>query len=362
MLSQNGGASYQPVRANAAVSVNVQSRSSSSGAGIFDTEMLSLNLSGGGLPAGIMIRESPTLPSRGGLQMAQNADGTYAASSFFDVFTELSADGGQTWLPATNGAAHVELRQTPEKPFPTANLPSPNGQYVSPAQWHAAFANGIVISNVSHQRFLESFPPPPPGGSNSHAFGSTVLMQLSLNGGGTFSPASAPAGVNVSVASTAVEDGTRFFDTEMLSLNLAGGGLPAGVMVRESPSKASLGRTSIRQPAGTTSFRISSFFDVFLEASLDGGQTWSPSISGPSHVSLDNIPVNPCVGPASLAITRSPDGTSVTISWSGTGFRLQSTTALTGPATTVWTDVPGTSPVTLPVQPGVNKFYRVTCP
>ncbi|HUR19940.1 MAG TPA: HYR domain-containing protein [Vicinamibacterales bacterium] len=361
MFSQDGGANYQPVRVDAAVTVELQSRSSSDGTGIFDTEMLQLDVTGG-LPAGVMLRESPTRRSLGQVQMQQNPDGTFRVHSFFDIFTDISLDGGVLWHPATNGPGHVQLRQTPEKTFPTPTLPPQQGQYVSPAQWHAAFANGIIISNVSHQRFLESFPPPPPGGSNVHTFGSTVQMQLSLNGGSSFSPASAPAGVGVSVASIAIEDGTRFFDTEMLQLSLSGGGLPPGVMIRESPTRRSTGGTAMRQPAGSTSFRISSFFDIFLESSLDGGATWSPSVSGPSHVSLDNLVANPCVGPASLTITRSPDGTSVTITWTGTGFHLQSTTALTGPTTTVWTDVPGTSGVTLPVEPGVNKFYRVTCP
>jgi hypothetical protein len=319
-------------------------------------------LGGGDLPPGVFIRESPTLPSRGGVQMAQNPDGTFQVSSFFDIFTEISLDGGTSWTPASNGAARVELRQTPEETFPTPNLPSPNGQYVSPDEWHAAFANGIIISNVSHQRFLESFPPPPPGGTNTHGFGSTVNLQLSLDGGTTFTPVSVPASVNVRVASTGDEGGMHLFDTEMLGLSLTGGGLPPGVMIRESPTRTSTGRTSIRQPAGSTNYRISSFFDIFLESSLDGGQTWSPSVTGPSQVSLDNLPANPCVGPASLQITRSADGSTVTITWTGGGFRLQSTTALSGSTTTVWTDVPGASGVTLAVQPGVNKFYRLICP
>ena len=88
----------------------------------------------------------------------------------------------------------------------------------------------------------------------------------------------------------------------------------------------------------------------------------SPSVTGPSQVTLDNLPANPCVGPASLQITRSTDGSTVTITWTGGGFRLQSTTALTGSTTTVWTDVPGASGVTLAVEPGVNKFYRLICP
>src|SRR5262249_29438915 len=79
---------------------------------------------------------------------------------------------------------------------------------------------------------------------------------------------------------------TRFFNTEMLSLSLSGGTLPGGVMVRESPTRASLGRTSVRQGPQPSPWLIGSFFDVFTEGSLDGGATWSPSISGPGTMAL----------------------------------------------------------------------------
>ncbi len=68
-------------------------------------EILQLDLSGGGLPAGVMIRESPTLPSSGTTTI-QYVGGPYHIDSFFDVFTELSIDGGQTWTPS-NGSMHL---------------------------------------------------------------------------------------------------------------------------------------------------------------------------------------------------------------------------------------------------------------
>lgn len=64
------------------------------------------------------------------------------------------------------------------------------------------------------------------------------------------------------------------FDTEMLSMDLASGPF----MIRESPTKQSLGRVTMSAPPGGT-FHIDSFFDIFTELSLDGGQTWSPSLS-----------------------------------------------------------------------------------
>ena len=81
--------------------------------GTFPTEMLALNLSGGTLPPGVMIRESPTLPSLGQTSVTDIGGGLYKIDSFFDVFTELSIDGGQTWMPSNNGAGHVTLVPEP---------------------------------------------------------------------------------------------------------------------------------------------------------------------------------------------------------------------------------------------------------
>jgi hypothetical protein len=65
---------------------------------VFDMEMLSLNLNGllGGAQP-FMLRESPTLASTGKTTITQQPGGLYRIDSFFDVFTEMSIDGGATW-------------------------------------------------------------------------------------------------------------------------------------------------------------------------------------------------------------------------------------------------------------------------
>lgn len=75
---------------------------------IFDTEILSLNLSSGGL----MIRESPTLSSPGATSITEAGGGMYHIDSFFDVFTELSVDGGQSWIPS-DGPTRMKLIPAP---------------------------------------------------------------------------------------------------------------------------------------------------------------------------------------------------------------------------------------------------------
>ena len=64
-------------------------------------------------------------------------------------------------------------------------------------------------------------------------------------------------------------DATGAFDTEMLSMDLMGSSAGLGqVRLRESPTSASPGRTSIRIPWGPAPDR-DSFFDVFTEIQLD---------------------------------------------------------------------------------------------
>jgi len=85
-------------------------------AGTFDTEIVSMSLRGSaGGPFGQMpveIRENPELPSPGRTTITRLDDGQWQVDSFFDVFTELSIDGGQTWVPAE---APIRIVVTPAR-------------------------------------------------------------------------------------------------------------------------------------------------------------------------------------------------------------------------------------------------------
>jgi len=370
-VSMDGGMTFRPMRAPAMVTVSLTHRSTTpDGTQVYDTEMLALDLQGGDLSNNLRLRESPTRQSAGGTALRLNADGTTEISSFFDVFTELSVDGGQAWEPVPAPARVELICEAPPHPFPSPNLPPPQGEYISPQRWHALYQQGIIISNVAHKRFLESFPPPPPGVTETHTFGSQVDADVSLNNGQTWQRMSMPAQVTVSIRELQSDGDTRYFETEMLQLDIQGATLP--IRLRESPSKASLGRTSMRMvsdPAGEIWDYIQSFFDVFTELSTDGGATWSPSLTAPGNMVLRPAE-SPCAGPARMQISRDDNG--ITISWTGDGFRLQCTDELQPgcppglicdppPPPTVWTDVPGTSPVTLPTS-GKKRFYRLICP
>jgi hypothetical protein len=70
--------------------------------GVFPTEMLQLDLQGTTPFGPFMIRESPTRPSLGVTTITDIGGGRYHIDSFFDVFTELSIDGGASWIPSTD--------------------------------------------------------------------------------------------------------------------------------------------------------------------------------------------------------------------------------------------------------------------
>jgi len=72
---------------------------------IFETELLELNLSGfleNDPNQPFLLRESPTKASIGQAIVIDLGAGQFVIESFFDVFTELSLDGGASWSVGTH--------------------------------------------------------------------------------------------------------------------------------------------------------------------------------------------------------------------------------------------------------------------
>jgi hypothetical protein len=77
---------------------------------VFDMEMLSFDINGvynGVSP--FIIRESPTIASTGQTTIESLPGGQFRIDSFFDVFTEMSVDGGTTWFPMVPEPATATL-------------------------------------------------------------------------------------------------------------------------------------------------------------------------------------------------------------------------------------------------------------
>ena len=143
----DGGKTFSPFSGDADVVVRMSYAGNSGDTLLYDTEMLSLNLTG---PGGLMIRESPTRASTGRTTVQPLSGGGYAIGSFFDVFTEISLDGGASWSPAQDSAPMeltTDAQQVAPITAPTPLLPPPTDLYVSPQQYHILLQQGIVIRN-----------------------------------------------------------------------------------------------------------------------------------------------------------------------------------------------------------------------
>ena len=356
-ISFDGGASYVTNRAPATMTVQISNEREFMGRVTYAAEVTQLDIAGGDLPAMVHIRESTMHASKGGTSMllgggGGGAGGGAAVSSFFDIFTEVSTDGGGSWYPAASAPARVELKRIAEVHTFTNNLlPPPMGMYIGPDQWHQFYAMGIVISNPVHRLFTGSIFPPPPGQSQVHNFGSLVDMKLSTDGGQTFTPVTGEANVTVQITSRLGGDGvTEYDDTEMQQLDISGGSLPAGVLIHKSPTKASLGRTT--SSTGTGGYDIDSFFDIFTEVSTDGGASWEEAVTGPGLMTLTVVPQEPVV----MSIQRIA-GNSVQVSWNSSGTLQHATDLKSG-----FTDLPGVfSPYTTTISANA-QFFRIKIP
>ena len=87
--------------------------------GRYETEIVSMDLTGAAssvITSGAMIRLDTTDPDRrplGTRTITTLSGGNFEVDSFFDVFTELSVDGGGNWLPADR-AMRMTMSRIPE--------------------------------------------------------------------------------------------------------------------------------------------------------------------------------------------------------------------------------------------------------
>jgi hypothetical protein len=172
---------------------------------------------------------------------------------------------------ATSVCAQVQV-SNPDLP-----VVYPDGVYRSPTGVNTTF-NVSGLGNVWFTDMeLRALPVPsrgPSGPNEIENFNSQMSELVSIDGL-FFFPASGNGPAQTETFNK-IGNVTGTFSTEMLALNLNGNGPFGPFMIRESPTKTSPGQTTITDLGGGQ-FGIDSFFDVFTELSLDGGQTWIPS-------------------------------------------------------------------------------------
>jgi hypothetical protein len=235
--------------------------------------------------------------------------------------------------------------------------PAPGSAYVSVLGTNSSGGSLDAISfpggpvtyyarNFVHTNLTNPIQPPPPNTAATYSAPNTlVTFELSQDGQNWGSAtATGPVSITISNTTAVGSAGTSTYQTEMTQLDLSVG--TGQIRLRESPTKQSLGTQTIRSdPRG---YRISSFFDVFLELSTDGGQSWTPA-----NRSIRVQASAPPAAPNSIFVTPIAGGSA--LSWLGT-FQLQSAPSVTGP----YHDMGGVTTGPFPVNTTGNQmFFRL---
>lgn len=254
--------------------------------------------------------------------------------------------------PAGTSAPELAI----EWPFPTDLCPSPNTTFNSVQNDDVVHFTVVGIGSIQVRNFVHSgldnpiSPPPLDLTSIYNDPNTLVTAEISIDGQ-LWMPAQASGPTMAKITHTVNNGPTRIFETEMLQLDLMGGSPLGTFMLRESPTRSSMGRHTIR-PQGNN-FLVSSFFDIFLELSTDGGLNWIPADRS-VHVAVDRAPC----GPAQLNIQRT--GKAVVLSWTDPAYRLVGSPHISGPGAQ-WTDIQTTSPYTNSPSSGL-RYFRLVCP
>lgn len=181
--------------------------------------------------------------------------------------------------------------------YPTATLPPPNAVYAVTAGAGCFPFAGVCVTPGVLSDIVPTSSTFIPAGQDivSNATFSTALSDLVTG---------APLGtITLSgifeqlVEGRTTPEETGDFATELLNLDFSGAVLGHTLTVMLDPRHSSTGETSV-QPAGNNEFKIASFFDVFVELSLD---TVPPLSTTRGPLTLTLVPE-----PATLALLGLP--------------------------------------------------------
>jgi hypothetical protein len=158
-----------------------------------------------------------------------------------------------------------------------------------PPTWRFASTNDtpMVISvpglgTIYARRFqltnlFNPITPPALGSTTSYSYGNSLLnFELSLDNA-AWVPGQASGPVTMSLQHTNDAGASRLFETRLLQMDMPGTTPFGTFLIRQSPTVASIGQTIITTTNG--GYLISSFINAQWDMSIDGGNTWIPTVS-----------------------------------------------------------------------------------
>lgn len=125
-LSTDSGATWTPYSNYAACEINAVARVAPPPSSIYWTmefEVLGIGI-GEAFPPDIWIRETPALVSTGSAELTLGSGG-WIMSSFVDVFTDLSLDGGLSWKPCDQVSVNGGKDWIPSNTMRLIGVPEP---------------------------------------------------------------------------------------------------------------------------------------------------------------------------------------------------------------------------------------------
>lgn len=107
-----GGGTWVPFSLSGVANTTTVKITGLSSPGDYSTEMTALNATASTPFGALMLRESPTFHSTGQTTLTA-VSGGYRVNSFFDVYTEISLDNGNSWIPS-DSSVRVDCVCIPE--------------------------------------------------------------------------------------------------------------------------------------------------------------------------------------------------------------------------------------------------------
>jgi hypothetical protein len=218
------------------------------------------------------------------------------------------------------------------------------------------FTNGSTILRARGFRvggFANPIPLPALDTSVNYTNPNTVVTFEISTDGINFIPAAGTGQMEVLIINSNNPAGNTRYYTELQALNISGSSGIETFKMRESPTKASLGKQVVEDDGGGD-FTIGGYFDTSFEYSFNNGISYKP---GNRPIRVEQNTSTECGAPGPMAVKISGPS-SVTLSWLGSTFRLQGSINLS-PAS--WVDIAGGSPMTISTA-GPYRFFRLICP